>query len=974
MKSVNVLSGAALIVALQAVSSLLLAAPADVRFPSPVRKPLGPLDAVGDFDGDHLDDLIEAGGFLRGLGNGRFAEPVEGALDAVERVAGPPADLDGDGRLDLVVIAGTGPDETAGIRRGVGEGRFAPGEPLPPLGVPLAQVRFAIADVTADGRPDLVVTQAPGSDPGTVAPLLLAGAGDGTFGAPQTITEAAGGAARQVAELTGDGIPDLLVEGPSSGAWRLVASLGGGAFGPGIDLLLATPDLVAGDVTGDGIADLLTPDGPRIDVRVALGGGHFAAAVPTGAILDAAPRAPGAPAFATIADVDGDGRGDVVVPILKMGATPDRAEFPYGSAFLTLRSLGGGNLAAPVRHVLPYSPSRPSLWPASLDSDGRRDLVVRGEGTATAGYLAAYSGQADGTLARLARTPLPAGSGPFTVGWLTFDGCFDIVVASGGTTLTAFLGLCDGRFENSATVTLPAPARKLLIGDVDADGNPDVIAATDTGVLIVPGLGDGRLGPAGAVRDVGPFQDMAGGDFNYDGRYDIVYVTGDRVDGYFGKAGPDFTLATRYFAGLQGRMLSAYLDGDGNSDLLGSSIIGNQPGGPEQLYTMKGTPAAGFTNVQSVGPGFFLGLTGLALGDLDGDRIPDLVVGGGQYYPGPFAYHGRGDRTFVETPFVTAFGGLGVGAGSVAVGDFNGDRKGDLVDAPFDDVFVSQIRLANGDGTFTPPEAYVPDGTIPADLNSDGWDDLVSVQEGWGDTPAEIVVALNFSSRWPTARIATTQTQECTSAAGAEVTLDGSGSTDPDSTPLQSDIIAYGWIEDFGTTRARTLEIGQDPVLRTTLPLGRHVITLYVVDRTGASGRATAEVTVVDTKPPVLSMSLNPTRLSQVGRQLVPIHATVGAFDGCSVPHIALAGITSSDPDDAPGNADGQTTGDIAGAVAGTEDFDFLLRAERTAQKERIYTVVYEAVDAGGNRTTATATVTVPARHAAGRRASRSGP
>jgi endo-1,4-beta-xylanase len=52
---------------------------------------------------------------------------------------------------------------------------------------------------------------------------------------------------------------------------------------------------------------------------------------------------------------------------------------------------------------------------------------------------------------------------------------------------------------------------------------------------------------------------------------------------------------------------------------------------------------------------------------------------------------------------------------------------------------------------------------------------------------------------------------------------------------------------------------------------------------------------------------------------------------------------------------------DIQGAAFGTDDRQFLLRAERSGTGSgRVYTITYEAADDSGNVTTRQATVTVP--------------
>ena len=70
-----------------------------------------------------------------------------------------------------------------------------------------------------------------------------------------------------------------------------------------------------------------------------------------------------------------------------------------------------------------------------------------------------------------------------------------------------------------------------------------------------------------------------------------------------------------------------------------------------------------------------------------------------------------------------------------------------------------------------------------------------------------------------------------------------------------------------------------------------------------------------------------------------------------------LVSVTSSEPDDAPGNADGNTVDD----VVVVDDTTFELRAERNENGPgRVYTITYRATDNAGNTTTETATVSVP--------------
>ena len=141
--------------------------------------------------------------------------------------------------------------------------------------------------------------------------------------------------------------------------------------------------------------------------------------------------------------------------------------------------------------------------------------------------------------------------------------------------------------------------------------------------------------------------------------------------------------------------------------------------------------------------------------------------------------------------------------------------------------------------------------------------------------------------------------------------------------------------------------------------LGDTVVTLTVEDSNGASDSCQATVTVLDSTPPEINSSLEPSLLWPPNHRLVHIEATVTATDACGPTTVQLLPITSSEPDN--GSGDGDTTGDIQGASFGNADFDFKLRAERAGGGNgRVYTVVYTATDGSGNQASATSYVVVP--------------
>ena len=104
------------------------------------------------------------------------------------------------------------------------------------------------------------------------------------------------------------------------------------------------------------------------------------------------------------------------------------------------------------------------------------------------------------------------------------------------------------------------------------------------------------------------------------------------------------------------------------------------------------------------------------------------------------------------------------------------------------------------------------------------------------------------SNQPPVADAGADQTLVATSPSGAIVTLDGSGSSDPD-----SDALSYDWTGPFGTAT------GIAPMV--TLGVGSHVILLQVDDGNGATDSDSVAITVEaaqDTTPPVVTATLSP--------------------------------------------------------------------------------------------------------------------
>ena len=199
---------------------------------------------------------------------------------------------------------------------------------------------------------------------------------------------------------------------------------------------------------------------------------------------------------------------------------------------------------------------------------------------------------------------------------------------------------------------------------------------------------------------------------------------------------------------------------------------------------------------------------------------------------------------------------------------------------------------------------------------------------------------------------------EADSNCEGRVTLDGSCSSDEDSTAgTNDDINDFDWYEVVDVCDPNSdIYLGSGEVIECNLGLGEHLIVLEVTDKAGAFDSNEVVITVEDVTPPEFSLFVEPNVLWPPNHRMVRIDASWEVSDNCDEEvEVSLVGVTSSEQDD--GRGDGRTKNDI---VIG-DDGSIYLRAERTGSGAgRVYTITYEAVDDSGNATEASAEVLVP--------------
>ncbi len=268
---------------------------------------LGDLDEDGDLD---LAVSLQSGDLsvlLRGA-DGGYAQAPSFPRSLGSSYAGPmrAVDLDGDGHLDLVALQIRDATSYAVVLLGDGAGGFGTAASIPLTGTPGT---MAVADVTGDGRPDLVL---PSYLPSDTRLLVMPGDGAGGFGAPlasQPLLDGSDPAAIVLADLDHDGDLDAAVAHvfTAVGIVTVLAQRRRGRFRRESPAARSTSARrrsrwPGGDVDGDGALDLVAPvrpasrDNRTITAGVLLGGdggGCWLRRRPGRLVRDAAGAQPG---------------------------------------------------------------------------------------------------------------------------------------------------------------------------------------------------------------------------------------------------------------------------------------------------------------------------------------------------------------------------------------------------------------------------------------------------------------------------------------------------------------------------------------------------------------------------------------------------------------------------------------------------------------------------------------------------------
>ncbi|MFY7997366.1 MAG: FG-GAP repeat domain-containing protein, partial [Candidatus Kapaibacteriota bacterium] len=549
-------------------------------------------------------------------------------------------------------------------RAGAGPATFYPAANI---ALPSGVAGTNIADMNGDGNPDIVallrwsnqVAIILNTGPNTFAAPVTYGIGGGATG-PESMT---------VGDFDNDGDLDVATANfGGAGNLSVLFNNGNGTFAGATVYATSGPTtVVTGDVNADGYLDLIAVNTFVHSLSVFRNNGN-------GTFTAAGTMETGAVSFrrrALVGDVDNDGDIDVVTQLAAMGQ------------IAVFRNNGTGVFGNQANY--PAAATEADIVSGDLNGDGYIDLVST---PVTAGSNAEVRfNNGDGTFA--APTPYPTGTSQIGVRLadVNGDGSLDLLTEDSGTTDDMFVRLNNGTGSFGAATRHPSYDNLSDLADIDGDGDLDMLSFRygENGIKIIKNGVQPILTTLAPARNI----NTAAVGAAISPTFTQTMTTGTASVGAF-----------KVWGGFTGLKAGTYSGFGGTTPSLAPTTA-FRPG--EQVWVTV-------TNAQTS----LVGSVGIA-------ARPQVY--------GFRAQAGTGPGTF----YPTAASGTGAGPRSVKTGDFNSDGLLDLAVPNFGSNTVS-VLLNTGAGAFAPPVNYVT-GTQARDVevcdfNNDGLPDLAVVNLG----------------------------------------------------------------------------------------------------------------------------------------------------------------------------------------------------------------------------------------------------
>jgi len=561
-------------------------------------------------------------------------------------------------------------------------------------------VFVAAADVNGDGYVDLISAN---YESGSLT--ILTNKGDGTFKISGTITTAASPNCIAAVDINGDGSVDLVCAN-NNYKMLIFTNNGRGVFAPGSTLDATNTWVVGTDVDGNGSIDLVTANGSStLSVYTNDGSGKFN--------LKSTPLVDEFVGSVVAADINGDGKVDLVCPNNNNG---------FQGAMEVLTNDGSGNFLEATEVLVGAAgiPNYPNfVTAADFNGDGNLDIAVSCYGSAEITELVQVSGTVP-----LTPKPIVTITSPANDAVIPTTENFEITATAVSPSKievmtyfvgTNFFGSTAAPFSVQITAgRIPPGTYALQAKAVDSAGHvgwsPEV-QINVTGASVHPPSAP-PLTFSSTTLPVGSGPNyVLPVDLNGDGHVDLVTTDFGFFSDFFGCFG-DLEFGEGY--GATGSNLTVW--------------INNGHGGFSSSYDTE----VGF-------PGITSEPTCVAAADLNSDGHLELISSD-NYINEMSILTNKGGGVFKQEEGLPIFTGGGPGGGGrepvfFTVADVNGDGKPDLITVNTYDVDNNISILTNGGNFFFTNSATLPVGFIPScvaatDINGDGSIDLVCANYG----------------------------------------------------------------------------------------------------------------------------------------------------------------------------------------------------------------------------------------------------